>query len=197
MQVRTWQETQRNLAKREGFVRTMLGRQRRLPGAQDETNKKRMGHALRAAINTPVQVTPPRQRDIACLQCHHLRSGSIRGCIMCFEGKIRLSHRDHQSAAVSWHSQCLHAGCLPRRLDAKLSGYPDWCLLPYLFTIHVLMSTSCAIRIEPLLSAVQPFAVHIYVRTSAHAKALSGAKQSLDVPVLIPWAFLSRAARLM
>ena len=37
-----------------GFVSTLIGRQRQLPDAR-LTNNKAKGHALRAAINTPIQ----------------------------------------------------------------------------------------------------------------------------------------------
>jgi hypothetical protein len=40
-----------------GYVETMLGRRRQLPGAMDRAERSlRRGHALRAAINTPIQV---------------------------------------------------------------------------------------------------------------------------------------------
>lgn len=42
-----------------GYVETMLGRRRQLPGALDRTERsKKLGHAMRAAINTPIQVPP-------------------------------------------------------------------------------------------------------------------------------------------
>ena len=54
LQVRQWQKTQKEQkATKQGFVSTMLGRRRQLPEAQ-KTGKAR-GHALRAAINTPIQ----------------------------------------------------------------------------------------------------------------------------------------------
>ena len=56
LQVRRWQEEQRELATSKGIVRTMLGRERRLPAAMDGKNGAAKGHALRAAINTPIQV---------------------------------------------------------------------------------------------------------------------------------------------
>jgi len=55
-QVKRWQEEQRKLATSQGIVRTMLGRERRLPAAMDGKNGAAKGHALRAAINTPIQV---------------------------------------------------------------------------------------------------------------------------------------------
>lgn len=51
-----WQKEQRALASSQGIVRTMLGRERRLPAAMDGKNGAAKGHALRAAINTPIQV---------------------------------------------------------------------------------------------------------------------------------------------
>ncbi len=53
-QVADWQALQRELAQREGYVCTILGRRRQLPDAKGGSSKA-MGHALRAAINTPIQ----------------------------------------------------------------------------------------------------------------------------------------------
>ena len=38
-----------------GYVCTILGRRRNLPDAQNAKSGKARGHALRAAINTPIQ----------------------------------------------------------------------------------------------------------------------------------------------
>ena len=56
-EVKSWQEQTRSLCKREGYVRTLMGRYRRLPNAMAKTRatKGEVGHALRAAINTPIQ----------------------------------------------------------------------------------------------------------------------------------------------
>jgi DNA polymerase-1 len=53
-EVKEWQERQRDFAKKEGFVTTLLGRRRKLPGIKDGSHMAR-GHAQRAAINTPIQ----------------------------------------------------------------------------------------------------------------------------------------------
>ena len=53
-QVRNWQKEQREKATTLGYVSTILGRQRQLPDAKTGT-KAAQGHALRAAINTPIQ----------------------------------------------------------------------------------------------------------------------------------------------
>lgn len=53
-EVRQWQEETRALAKRHGRVTTMMGRSRELPDATSR-NFRASGHALRAAINTPIQ----------------------------------------------------------------------------------------------------------------------------------------------
>ena len=57
LQVRRWQTQQQNQAKKEGYVCTLLGRQRQLPdaGKTGPGTGAAVGHALRAAINTPVQ----------------------------------------------------------------------------------------------------------------------------------------------
>ena len=57
--MRKWQDEQREMVRKEGYVCTMLGRRRRLPHAQDKKNSAARGHALRGAINSPIQVRRP------------------------------------------------------------------------------------------------------------------------------------------
>ncbi|KAL3138383.1 hypothetical protein ABBQ32_006185 [Trebouxia sp. C0010 RCD-2024] len=56
-EVRIWQTQQQDQAKSQGYVCTLLGRQRQLPdaGKKGPGTGAAAGHALRAAINTPVQ----------------------------------------------------------------------------------------------------------------------------------------------
>lgn len=54
-EVKKWQEEQRNNAETLGYVTTMLGRRRPLPDAKGLAGAAAKGHALRAAINSPVQ----------------------------------------------------------------------------------------------------------------------------------------------
>eukprot|EP01035_Chromulina_nebulosa_P017260 gene17260-22791_t len=53
-EVKEWQERTQALARKNGFVHTIMGRYRNLPDAK-QTRGPAMGHALRAAINTPIQ----------------------------------------------------------------------------------------------------------------------------------------------
>jgi DNA polymerase I len=53
-EVRDWQKRQRQMAVDQGYVCTLLGRRRNLPEANSR-DKARQSHALRAAINTPIQ----------------------------------------------------------------------------------------------------------------------------------------------
>ena len=57
VQVEQWQIRQRKQAEKAGYVCTLLGRQRRLPDASKSGpgTGAAKAHALRAAINTPVQ----------------------------------------------------------------------------------------------------------------------------------------------
>lgn len=57
IQVRKWQIKQQDQAQKKGYVCTLLGRQRQLPDAAKKGagTGAAVGHALRAAINTPVQ----------------------------------------------------------------------------------------------------------------------------------------------
>jgi DNA polymerase-1 len=50
-----WHERQRRFARYNGYVRSMAGRKRRLPGAQDVSNQFERQEAERQAINSPVQ----------------------------------------------------------------------------------------------------------------------------------------------
>lgn len=55
-EVKQWQEEQHRLVQMRGWVSTLLGRQRRLPEAKDlSASRAAKAHALRAAINTPIQ----------------------------------------------------------------------------------------------------------------------------------------------
>jgi DNA polymerase-1 len=53
-EVRDWQATVKNIARTFGFTRTLMGRYRELPEAQ-LSNRKLVGAAERASINTPIQ----------------------------------------------------------------------------------------------------------------------------------------------
>jgi hypothetical protein len=54
-QVRDWQAARRKDAQEKGYVTTILGRRRQLPDARISKNRGAQSHALRAAINTPIQ----------------------------------------------------------------------------------------------------------------------------------------------
>merc|ERR1711871_1270256 len=54
-EVKDWQEKTRNMAKGLGYVRTIMGRYRELPDASPNNYGPAVGHALRAAINSPIQ----------------------------------------------------------------------------------------------------------------------------------------------
>lgn len=54
-EVREWQWRQQQLAEEKGKVYTLLGRQRNLPDAKKNAGNGARNHALRAAINTPIQ----------------------------------------------------------------------------------------------------------------------------------------------
>lgn len=54
IEVKEWQERQHQAAIEHGYVCTIIGRRRQLPDARS-SNKAARAHALRAAINTPIQ----------------------------------------------------------------------------------------------------------------------------------------------
>ncbi|KAG7362751.1 DNA polymerase I [Nitzschia inconspicua] len=53
-EVRDWQSTTKRYARKLGLTRTLMGRYRQIPEAMGN-NKKLIGHAERASINTPIQ----------------------------------------------------------------------------------------------------------------------------------------------
>ena len=55
LQVKKWQAERRRDAEEKGYVTTILGRRRQLPDARNSKNRGAHSHALRAAINTPIQ----------------------------------------------------------------------------------------------------------------------------------------------
>mmetsp|Transcript_6377 Transcript_6377/g.13862 ORF Transcript_6377/g.13862 Transcript_6377/m.13862 type:complete len:1245 (-) Transcript_6377:289-4023(-) len=53
-EVEKWQKDTKAVARKYGLTRTLMGRYRHLPHAKDK-DRKRLGHAERASINTPIQ----------------------------------------------------------------------------------------------------------------------------------------------
>lgn len=54
-EVAEWQAERKRIARKYGFTRTLMGRYRQLPDAMKGNNRKMVGHAERASINTPIQ----------------------------------------------------------------------------------------------------------------------------------------------
>lgn len=54
-EVRDWQRDTKQTARDIGITRTLMGRYRQLPDATKGGNRKLLGHAERASINTPIQ----------------------------------------------------------------------------------------------------------------------------------------------
>uniref|UniRef100_A0A061RMH8 DNA polymerase I n=2 Tax=Tetraselmis sp. GSL018 TaxID=582737 RepID=A0A061RMH8_9CHLO len=74
-EVKEWQKRQRNQAKEHGYVCTLIGRRRILPGINSD-NKSLRGHAERAAINTPIQGAAADVATAAMISIH--RSPRLR-----------------------------------------------------------------------------------------------------------------------
>lgn len=53
-EVKKWQANKKEIARSHGYTTTLMGRKRQLPDARGH-NKKFLGHAERASINTPIQ----------------------------------------------------------------------------------------------------------------------------------------------
>lgn len=54
-EVRDWQQQVKETARNYGYTRTLMGRYRNLPDAMKENDRKLVGQAERASINTPIQ----------------------------------------------------------------------------------------------------------------------------------------------
>mmetsp|Transcript_24500 Transcript_24500/g.55961 ORF Transcript_24500/g.55961 Transcript_24500/m.55961 type:complete len:859 (+) Transcript_24500:1720-4296(+) len=54
-EVLKWQTKMKELARKKGITRTLMGRYRQLPEALEKRNRKLLGGAERASINTPIQ----------------------------------------------------------------------------------------------------------------------------------------------
>ncbi len=50
-----WHKAQKKFARRNGYVRSAIGRKRRLPNAQDKNDTPQRGEAERQSVNSPVQ----------------------------------------------------------------------------------------------------------------------------------------------
>lgn len=50
-----WHKSQKRFARRNGYVRSAIGRKRRLPNAQDKNDTPQRGEAERQSVNSPVQ----------------------------------------------------------------------------------------------------------------------------------------------
>ena len=68
-EVRRWQEARHAEAVQDGYVSTLLGRRRNLPDARSK-NKAVKAHALRAAINTPIQGSAADVATAAMIRIH-------------------------------------------------------------------------------------------------------------------------------
>ena len=56
-EIKEWQDKAKKTAIEQGWTRTLMGRYRNLSSLINSEQRSRTGHGLRAAINTPIQVT--------------------------------------------------------------------------------------------------------------------------------------------
>ena len=54
-QLEKWHSTQKRFAQQNGYVRSLFGRKRRLPGAMSHEDTPERGEALRQSVNSPIQ----------------------------------------------------------------------------------------------------------------------------------------------
>ena len=82
------QEEQHDLAQREGVVYTLLGRQRKLPDAMTG-DRVAKGHALRAAIITPIQGGAADIAMLAMLQLNESKLLKDLGFKLLMQARLR------------------------------------------------------------------------------------------------------------
>jgi DNA polymerase-1 len=78
-EVKKWQEQTMYAARKNGYVNTMMGRYRKLQEAQGSHGPS-VGHALRAAINTPIQVSTPYRTTLNSVRRWTLHDGMYANC---------------------------------------------------------------------------------------------------------------------
>ena len=132
-EVREWQDEQHAAARELGYVCTILGRRRQLPDAVSK-NKAAQGHALRAAINTPIQgsaadVATAAMLRIACDQ--RLKELRWRLLLQVHDEVILEGPRETAEAARAVVVECMrspfgNAGGDPLRVELAVdSKYAD------------------------------------------------------------------------
>ena len=111
MQVQEWQIKQQKQAEKQGYVSTLLGRQRQLPDAKKKgpgTGKAR-GHAMRAAINTPVQGSAADVANAAMISINQDPRLKERGWKMLLQVRRQCIQAVHAMDARKQHMQWMHA----------------------------------------------------------------------------------------
>ena len=73
-----WHKRQKSFARRNGYVRSLSGRKRRLPDAMSPYDTPQRGEAERQAINSPVQSFANELNLMAALEIHSLYSKDIK-----------------------------------------------------------------------------------------------------------------------
>ena len=104
LQVRRWQLRQQKQAEQDGYVCTLLGRQRQLPdaGKKGPGTGAAKGHALRAAINTPVQGSAADVATAAMISINNCQKLKELGWKLLLQ--VRTVHTIHKG--YLWHWLC-------------------------------------------------------------------------------------------
>mmetsp|Transcript_11467 Transcript_11467/g.23289 ORF Transcript_11467/g.23289 Transcript_11467/m.23289 type:complete len:181 (+) Transcript_11467:2812-3354(+) len=77
-EVRQWQQDTISFARDYGYVSTILGRRRNLPGIHATRDHSLRGHSQRAAINTPLQGSAADVVTAAMVKLH--QNAALRAC---------------------------------------------------------------------------------------------------------------------
>ena len=126
-EVRRWQEVQQYMARREGYVTTLLGRRRNLPDARSP-DMRRQKHGLRAAINTPIQGSAADITMLAMLEISRSEKLASMGwrLLMQIHDEVILEgpeeSADEALALVKWRMEHPFRGTNPLEVDLAVDA---------------------------------------------------------------------------
>jgi len=128
--VRQWQEDTRAMARRTGAVTTMMGRYRNLPDALSQGDFRARGHALRAAINTPIQGSAADIVMMAMLRIWRsevLRALKWKLLLQIHDEVILEGPEEHRDAAMAEVLECMQnpfdgIGLMPMRVKLEVDA---------------------------------------------------------------------------
>ncbi|CAK0812461.1 unnamed protein product [Prorocentrum cordatum] len=122
-EIRQWQARTQDEARQSGGVRTLLGRFRRLPAVRDVLSAQKRNHALRAAINTPVQGSAADIVTLAMLRlasCRYLLHEVGFHMVLQVHDEVVLEGPEARAEDALWQVRRLMEDPLPFGMAARL-----------------------------------------------------------------------------